>query len=140
MQYTVACVLHFQTVIDITHKIHSYACFLQSHAPNSAFSHTLILSHFVFLCARMYTCETGAKKSHPWDTCRLMTCYAYMKCSTTAKLRTTYTQILDKSDLEYLGGKRMVKRSGWRKLALAFGVSFEVSWMLPALVRMCIRS
>lgn len=34
-------------------------------------------------------------------------------------------EILDRSDVEFLGGKRIVKRSGWRKLALAFQVSFE---------------
>lgn len=34
-------------------------------------------------------------------------------------------QILDRSDMEFLGGKRIIKRSGWRKLALAFSVSFE---------------
>ena len=34
-------------------------------------------------------------------------------------------EILDKSDMEFLGGKRIIKRSGWRKLALAFSVSFE---------------
>jgi hypothetical protein len=34
-------------------------------------------------------------------------------------------EILDKTDMEYLGGKRIIKRSGWRKLALAFSVSFE---------------
>eukprot|EP00281_Chroomonas_sp_CCMP1168_P017553 CAMPEP_0206220732 /NCGR_PEP_ID=MMETSP0047_2-20121206/5036_1 /ASSEMBLY_ACC=CAM_ASM_000192 /TAXON_ID=195065 /ORGANISM="Chroomonas mesostigmatica_cf, Strain CCMP1168" /LENGTH=181 /DNA_ID=CAMNT_0053643415 /DNA_START=15 /DNA_END=561 /DNA_ORIENTATION=+ len=35
-------------------------------------------------------------------------------------------QVLEKSDVEFMGGKRIVKRSGWRKLALTFGVSFEL--------------
>jgi hypothetical protein len=35
------------------------------------------------------------------------------------------SQILDRSDYETMGGKRIIKRSGYRKLALAFNVSFE---------------
>uniref|UniRef100_A0A7S1DYA4 Uncharacterized protein n=1 Tax=Hemiselmis andersenii TaxID=464988 RepID=A0A7S1DYA4_HEMAN len=36
------------------------------------------------------------------------------------------SKVLDKTDVEILGNKRVIKRSGWRKLALAFGVSFEL--------------
>jgi hypothetical protein len=33
--------------------------------------------------------------------------------------------ILDNTDYEKIGGKRFLKRSGWRKIAFAFQVSFE---------------
>eukprot|EP00960_Hanusia_phi_P018832 554889-Hanusia_phi.AAC.6 len=38
----------------------------------------------------------------------------------------TINEILERSDVEFVGGKRIVKRSGWRKLAFAFNVSFEM--------------
>ena len=34
--------------------------------------------------------------------------------------------ILDKTDVEFISGKRIIKRSGWQKLAVAFNVSFEL--------------
>lgn len=42
----------------------------------------------------------------------------------------TINEILERSDVEFVGGKRIVKRSGWRKLAFAFNVSFEMRCVL----------
>jgi hypothetical protein len=35
-------------------------------------------------------------------------------------------KLLDKSDWQMIQGKRFPKRSAWRKLAVAYGVSFEI--------------
>jgi hypothetical protein len=43
-------------------------------------------------------------------------------------------QILDKNDYERVGGKFFVKKGGWRKIAFAFQVSFEVPMQYPVTI------
>ncbi len=40
--------------------------------------------------------------------------------------QTLCKNLLDKSDYQSINNKRFVKRSGWRKLAVSYGVSFEI--------------